>query len=211
MSAVYWLLSFACVVTIIFGKNVHELMNARFPFYILEDPSLIQVILGAFAGIFATKAADSTRDIRRILKISEIQDLLKRADEASAEAEQQQERRRNIVRLVQVEAEAEFARDMIMNHRQQLAYHWNQILKLESLIEDSEESVEDRELRNLVRSYIVKSRYVEYLGRDFLRGIPFFGPILHYFLAPIWDEFYYRNVRKINRLLRTRSSRNSLK
>ena len=201
MRGLLWSLCILSVAGIFYADDIHAfLLTAKY--YQLPDKSIIQVILAVAAGIFATKASDSSREIKALLKIDKIDRLLGEAQSAEETAKTQKERLNQIEKLLTSETEAEFARDMIIRHREQLEYHWQEILKLESLIVENAESLEDTELKNRVRAYLIKSRYIDYMGRGFLRSIPFIGSILHMIFGPIWDEYYYRNMQKINTMLR---------
>lgn len=201
MRVLLWSLCILSIVGIFYADEIHAFLST-IKYYQLSDKAIIQIILGVAAGIFATKASDSSREIKALLKIDKIEKLLGEAQTAEQTAKTQSERLKQIEKLLTSETEAEFARDMIIRHREQLGYHWREILKLESLIEDkSESSQEDIELKNRVRAYLIKSRYVDYMGRGFLRSIPVFGSILYMLLGPIWDEYYYRNMHKINKML----------
>nr|VFJ43178.1 MAG: hypothetical protein BECKFW1821A_GA0114235_100313 [Candidatus Kentron sp. FW] len=201
MKFLFWLLCGLSVVGLFYASDIHTfLLGAQF--YNLSDPSIIQIILGALAGIFATKASDSSREIKALLKIDKINDLLGEAETAESQAKTQREQLKKIEKLLASETEAEFARDMISRHRGQLEYHWSEILKLESLLDYEKESPEETKLRKRVRGYLIKSRYIEYMGRGFLRNIPLFGSVLHILIGPIWDEWYYRNLHRINKKFR---------
>nr|VFK56031.1 MAG: hypothetical protein BECKTUN1418D_GA0071000_10407 [Candidatus Kentron sp. TUN] len=178
----------------------------KFSFTDLSDPTIIQIILGVLAGVFATKASDPSREIKALLKIDKINDFLGEAETAENQAQAQKNRLRQIEKLLTSETEAEFARNMISRHREQVEYHWSEILKLESRLDEEKESPEDAELRRRVRGYLVKSRYIDYMGRGFLRSIPVFGSILHVLFGPIWDEWYYRNIHRINKKFRATAS-----
>ena len=191
-----------CLVGTFYGEVIHNFLN-QWKYYTLENESIIQIILSVGAGIFATKASDSSREIKALLKIDKIESLLGEAKNAEVKAQDQADKLEKIEKLLKSETEAEFARDMITRHREQLEYHWQEILKLETLIVDNAVSSQnDEELKNRVRAYLIKSRYIDYMGRGFLRSIPLIGTFLHMLFGPVWDEYYYRNMHKINKMLR---------
>ena len=202
MRGLLWGLCILSVVGIFYANDIHTFLLTT-KFYQFSDKSIMQIILAVAAGIFATKASDSSREIKSLLKIDKIDVLLGEAQSAEKTARTQKERLSQIEKLLTSETEAEFARDMIIRHREQLEYHWQELLKLEILIvENADSSPEDADLKDRVRAYLIKSRYIDYMGRGFLRSIPFVGSILHMIFGPIWDEYYYRNMHKINKMLR---------
>ena len=202
MRTLLWLLCLLCLIGTFYGDVLHYHLNT-WEYYTFENESIIQIILSVGAGIFATKASDSSREIKALLKIDKIEELLGEAKNAEEKAQTQTDRLNQIEQLLKSETEAEFARDMITRHREQLEYHWQEILKLESLIVDnSTNSKSDEELKTRVRAYLIKSRYIDYMGRGFLRSIPLIGSFLHMIFGPVWDEYYYRNMHKINKMLR---------
>ena len=58
----------------------------------------------------------------------------------------------------------------------------------------------DPVVRVQIRNYILKSKYVDYVGRGMLRNIPLIGGILDFLLGPLWDTYYSRNVEKFEKL-----------
>ena len=69
-------------------------------YYQLESKSLIEIILSVSAGIFATKASDSSHEIKSLLKISKIDDLISKAETAEERVKLQQEKLDNIEYLL---------------------------------------------------------------------------------------------------------------
>lgn len=201
MRSLLWLLCSVSVLGVFFVRPLNEALSGT-RLNGLVDTTIVQVVLAALAGIFATKASDSSRELRALLKVSTIEDLLGQAQKAKSLAHEQKTKLIKLNTLIKSETQAEFAREMIRRHRVQLDYHWSEILKLETLLGDGIESSEETELRNRVRAYLIKSRYIDYMGRGFLRSIPIIGSLLHMLFGPFWDEWYYRNLHKINRRFR---------
>jgi hypothetical protein len=176
-------------------------LSSSFSFYSFENPALIQVVLAVLAGIFATKAADSSRELRKLFKVKDIQELLQRADAAAVKSEEEAKRLKNVVKLVGYEVEQQFSREMLINHRKQLSYHWEQILKLESVLEKEDTSEDlDPRIKQIIHNYIIKTQYLEYMGKGFLHNIPFFGRFLDYLLGPLWNAYYLKNLPRFNRM-----------
>ncbi len=209
MKLTLWILCLLSIFGIINSENVFLYFNSL-GYYQLESKSLIEIVLSVSAGIFATKASDSSHEIKSLLKISKIDDLIGKAETAEERVKLQQEKLDNIEYLLKSEVESEFAKDMILRHKEQLEYHWREILKLETLIENVSTSSSDIELRDNVRKYLIKSRYIDYMGRNFLQNIPIIGGLIHILFGPLWDELYYRNMHKINKLFKS-SAKDELK
>ncbi|MBN1569253.1 MAG: hypothetical protein JXA73_15500 [Acidobacteria bacterium] len=203
MRITYWLLAIIFLVGVWFSENLHLFFLAHISVYKMNNANLIQVTLAILAGFFATKAADSSREIKRLLKVTEIDALLNKADEASSKSQQEQERYHNLATLVRSESKLQFARDMIINHKEQLEYHWQQILALESILEKEEiDAGIDPKVRNIIQNYIIKTRYLQYMGRNFLRNVPLIGGLLDYLFSPLWDQYYMRNLSKFQKVAR---------
>jgi len=158
------------------------------------------VIFSVLAGIFATKAADSSRELKELMKVREINNLINQANKES-------ERLHNLKRLVDYEVEQQFARDMLLNHRQQLIQHWEEIQRFESLLvkEDEQDNLDPR-IRELIRGYILRSKYLDEIGEQFLDSLPIVGWILKPTLGPLWKDYYTRNMGKINKMILTRQN-----
>ena len=188
MRLVLWALSILSLAGIWYSSEVHLYLMQNISFYSVQSPSLIQVVLAVAAGIFATKAADSSRELRQLLKVKDIQDLLQKADAAAAKSKEESKRLKNVVKLVGYEVEQQFAREMLINHRKQLSYHWEQILKLESVFakEDTSEDL-DPKIKQLIHNYIIKTQYLEYMGKGFFRNIPIVGSLLDYCVKDFRD------------------------
>ena len=203
MRIVFWLLSILSLVGVWYSTEIHLYIQSTFSFYSIQNPSLIQVLLAVLAGIFATKASDSSHELKKLLKVSDIQILLQKADTAASRSKQEQERLDNLVNLVQYEVEQQFAREMLINHRRQMLYHWEQTVKLEAIF-DKEEKTDgiDPKIRQQIKNYVLRTQYIEYMGKGFLRGIPVFGRLLDYLIGPLWNAYYLRNIHKFNKFLR---------
>lgn len=190
-----WILCIASVVAVIFGNNIHDYLLLNVTFYNFENANIVQIVFSVLAGIFATKATDSSRELRELLKIRDIDELVSKANE-------EDERLRNLKQLVDHEVQQQFARDMLLNHRQQLAQHWNQILRFEALLDEEDGDVTDARVRELIRNYLVRSEYLDDIGTDFLRSIPMLGVLLEPALGPLWRNYYRENRVRINRILK---------
>lgn len=196
---------FSCVVSLFvvwYSNEIHLFFSSNFSFYHLENHQLIQVVFSVIAGIFATKASDSSNELKKLLKVKDIQELLGKAEKAANQSEEEKKRLKNIVELVATEVEQQFAREMLINHRKQLTYHWEQILILESVIGKEEDEAQiDSKVRKIIQQYIVRTQYVEYMGKGFLRNIPFFGQLLDYIFGPVWNAYYLKNIYRFNKLI----------
>ncbi len=201
MRLLLWALSILSLVGIWYSSGIHLYLSTNSSFYKVQSPALIQVVLAVLAGILATKAADSSRELRKLLKVKDIQDLLQKADAAAAKSEEEDKRLKNVVKLVGYEVEQQFAREMLINHRKQLAYHWEQILKLEAVFakEDTSEGL-DPQVKHLIHNYIIKTQYLAYMGKGFLRNIPMIGGFLDYLLGPLWNAYYLKNLPRFNKM-----------
>lgn len=205
-----WALSVLSLVGIWYSNTIHLYFTNTISLYTIQNPALIQVVLAVLAGIFATKAADSSRELKKLFKVKDIQDLLKKADDAAAKSEEEARRLKNVVRLVGYEVEQQFAREMLINHRKQLSYHWEQILKLESIFEKSDTSEDlDPKIKQLIQSYIIKTQYLEYMGKGFLRNIPIIGRFLNYLFGPLWNAYYLKNLPRFNKMAKKQDAPNS--
>jgi hypothetical protein len=93
---------------------------------------------------------------------------------------------------------------MLLNHRQQLIQHWEEIQRFESLlVKDDEQDNLDPRIRELIRGYVLKSKYLDEIGDQFLKSLPMAGWILQPILGPLWKEYYTRNIGKINKIILT--------
>ena len=200
MRIFYWLLSILSVAALWFADEIHLWVRAFLPIYTAPNANLLQVVLGILAGIFATKAADSSQELRRLLKVPEIETLISKADEAASRREEEEERYRKLVQAVKSEAQQQYARDMISVHREQLLLHWSEIQKFQVMLDN--EVPLDPEVSKHILQFIVRTNYVSGFGRQFLREIPILGGILQYLFGPLWDVFYARNIGRINRAFR---------
>lgn len=171
----------------------------KLAFYHFQNANLLQAILGIFAGICATKAADSSQELKRLLKVPELQNLLSKADEAASRRQQEEARYHNLVESVRFEAQQQYARDMLRVHREQLLIHWTEIQNLQTMLA-TEESL-DPEIRKHILNFIVRTNYIGSTGRNFLQQIPIIGGFLHFLFGPIWEVLYTRNIGRINRSL----------
>jgi hypothetical protein len=201
MRAIYWLISLLCVAGLWFSQNLHVWLLQNLAIYRLSSPSLLQATLGIIAGLAATKAADSSRELRRLMSVAEIETLLKKADSARSEKDREEERRRNIVSLVKHETQQQYARDMLTLHREQLMEHWRAVQQLQAMLDEPPPELDlDPKVKRHIQEFIVRTKYIDYMGRDFLRQIPFLGGFLHYLLGPLWESYYMANIAKVNRL-----------
>ena len=71
MRLLLWSLCVLSVVGIFYADEIHVVLS-NIKYYQFSDKSIIQVILAVAAGIFATKASDSSREIKALLKIDKI-------------------------------------------------------------------------------------------------------------------------------------------
>lgn len=201
MRMLLWALCLASLVGVWYASNMHSFFVEKFTFYNLQDYQLIQIVLSVLAGIFATKASDSSSELKELLKVKDIQYLLKKVNDAANQSEEEKNRLNNLVRLVGFEVEQQFAREMLINHRRQLTFHWEQTLKLESILE-KEETVDqiDPKVKNIIQQYIIRTQYIEYMGKGFLLNIPFVGRFLDYIFGPVWNAYYLNNLHKFNKI-----------
>jgi len=195
----YWGLSLVSVVGVWYSDAIHKMFTENLAFYTMTNSNLIQVVLAVLAGIFATKASDSARELKKLMSVAEIDGLLKKADEANNNAQKQQQKYEQLSKLVKAETEKQFARSMLENHRRQLIRHWSEISAIEALLADDSETTEiDPETKKHIQSYILRTKYIEYIGRNFLQNIPFFGGLLNFMFGPLWEELYVRATLKMN-------------
>ncbi|MDQ1354857.1 MAG: hypothetical protein QG657_5166 [Acidobacteriota bacterium] len=205
-----WALSILSLMGIWYSSEVHLYLSNNVSFYSIKSAALIQVVLAVLAGVFATKAADSSRELRKLFKVKDIQELLQKADDAAAKSMEEANRLKNIVKLVGYEVEQQFARDMLINHRKQLSFHWEQILKLEAVFkkEDTSKGL-DPEVKKLIQNYIIKTQYLEYMGKGFLRNIPILGGLFDYLFGPLWNAYYLKNLPRFNKIAKKQKASNN--
>ncbi|CAM4288650.1 hypothetical protein [Zobellia nedashkovskayae] len=189
---ILWVLTIASLIGIYFSSEIHTYLKTILSFYSFKDANLLQVILAVIAGVFATKATDSSSQLKRLMKVPEINEILAKADTA-------QERYEKLEQLIKDETKRQFARDMLVNHRKQLINHWEQITEMERVLSENLDTEFDPRVRNLIRNYILKTKYVDYAGRGLLGNIPIFGGILDLLLGPLWDTYYSRNLEKFEK------------
>ena len=58
-----------------------------------------------------------------------------------------------------------------------------------------------QKIKEVIQEYIVRTQYLEYMGKGFIKNIPFFGPILNYVFGPNWNSYYLQNMSKFNKFL----------
>jgi hypothetical protein len=202
MRAILWLLCGASIVGVFYSNNLHGYLAHAVPFYSLKDPQVIQVIFAILAGVFATKASDSSHELKKLLKVKDIQDLLTKADAAESESAKERARLQKLVDLVAYEVEQQFAREMLINHRRQLISHWEQVRKLEGILEKEESADQiDPRVKEIIQEHIIRTQYIEYMGKGFLRNVPFVGGFLDYFFGPVWNAYYLKNMPAFNKLI----------
>ena len=51
-------------------------------------------------------------------------------------------------------------------------------------------------VRKHIRNYILKSKYIDYAGKNALSNIPIIGGLLSILFGPLWDTYYSRNIEK---------------
>ena len=201
MRLVLWAMSILSLIGIWYSSEIHFYLSKNVSFYSIQSPALIQVVLAVLAGIFATKAADSSRELRKLLRVKDIQELMQKADAAVTKSEEEAKRLKKVVKIVGYEVEQQFAREMLINHRKQLSYHWEQILKLESVFKKEETSEDlDPKVKQLIHNYIIKTQYLEYMGKGFLRNIPVLGGLFDYLFGPLWNAYYLKNLPRFNKM-----------
>jgi hypothetical protein len=103
MNYFFWILCIGSVIAIFYSDQIHQYLLENLKIYSLNSPSLIQIIFSVLAGIFATKAADSSRELKELMKVREINTLINKANKES-------KRLRNLKQLVDYEVEQQFAR-----------------------------------------------------------------------------------------------------
>ena len=62
--------------------NYSNLLNTNISFYNFQNENLLQVLLAVIAGVFATKATDSSTQLKRLMKVPEINEMIAKADSA---------------------------------------------------------------------------------------------------------------------------------
>lgn len=189
---ILWALSIGSLVGIYFSSEINNYLKTNLSFYNFEDANLLQVILAVVAGVFATKATDSSTQLKRLMKVPEINEMIAKADSS-------QERYEKLEELIKNETKIQFARDMLVNHRKQLINHWEQITELERVLSEKLDTEFDPRVRNQIRNYILKTKLIDYAGRGVFRKIPIIGGILDFLLGPLWDTYYSRNLEKFEK------------
>lgn len=192
MRIILWLLTLISLVGVYFANDIHTFLIDKIPLYSAEDSNILQVILAVIAGIIATKASDSSRELKKLMKVPEINEIIQKAETA-------QERFDKLEELIKDETTKQFARDMLVNHRTQLMYHWEQIVVMERILSENLDNDFDPKVKGHIRNYILKSRYLDYMGSRALKTIPVFGSFLDFLFGPIWDTYYRRNVEKFEK------------
>lgn len=192
MRILYWTLALLCIVGLYFSTDLHIWLKSIFSIYKLADPNLLQVILAVIAGVLATKASDSSSELKKLMKIPELKEIIEKAETS-------EERYKNLEKVIAEETKRQFTRDMLINHRKQLISHWEQIITLERLLEENPDTDFDPVIRKHIRNYILKSKYIDYAGKNALSNIPIIGGLLSLLLGPIWDTYYSRNIEKIEK------------
>ncbi|WP_422091610.1 hypothetical protein [Tenacibaculum ovolyticum] len=186
---ILWILTITSLIGIYFSSEINAYLNTNLSFYNFQDANLLQVILAVIAGVFATKATDSSTQLKRLMKVPEINEMIAKADSA-------QERYEKLEELIKDETKRQFARDMLVNHRKQLVNHWEQITEMERVLSENLDTEFDPKVRKQIRNYILKTKYIDYVGRGVLRSIPLVGGMLDFLLGPLWDTYYSRNLEK---------------
>ncbi len=184
-----WILALFCIVGLYYSTDIHLWLKTDFSVYKIADPNLLQVILAAMAGVLATKASDSSTELRRLMKVPELTEILEKAETSEG-------RLKKLEKLIAEETKRQFTRDMLINHRKQLISHWEQIITLERLLSENLDADFDPVVRKHIKNYILKSNYIDYLGRNALYNIPIIGGLLNLFLGPMWNAYYSRNIEK---------------
>ncbi|CAL2088159.1 hypothetical protein [Tenacibaculum sp. 190524A05c] len=196
---ILWALTIASLIGIYFSSQINTYLNTNLSFYNFEDANLLQVILAVVAGVFATKATDSSTQLKRLMKVPEINEMIAKADSA-------QERYEKLEELIKDETKRQFARDMLVNHRKQLINHWEQITEMERVLSENLDTEFDPKVRKQIRNYILKTKYIDYVGRGVLGNIPLIGGMLDFLLGPLWDTYYSRNLEKFEKTKRKDNS-----
>lgn len=189
---ILWSLTIILLVGIYFSSDINLILNTNLSFYNFKDPNLLQVILAVVTGVFATKAADSSSQLKKLMKVPEIHEMIEKATSA-------QERYEKLEELIKDETKRQFARDMLVNHRKQLINHWEQITEMERVLSENLDTEFDPKVRKQIRNYILKTKYIDYVGRGVLKSIPIAGGILDFLLGPLWDTYYSRNLEKFEK------------
>ena len=137
------------------------------------------------------------------MDVPEINNLLSKVDSAKTKREEEEKRYQNLVAVVRKEAQQQYARDMLIMHRERLLEHWTEIQSLQAMLEsEAAEDQLDPATHRHIMEFIIQTRFVGYMGRGFLRGIPFVGGMLDYLFGPIWEVYYSKNVNRLTKLLR---------
>lgn len=189
---ILWILTITSLVGIYFSSEFNSYLNNNLSFYNFQNENLLQVLLAVLAGVFATKATDSSTQLKRLMKVPEINEMIAKADSA-------QERYEKLEELIKDETKRQFARDILVNHRKQLVNHWEQITEMERVLAENLDTEFDPKVRKQIRNYILKTKYIDYAGRGVLRSIPLVGGILDFLLGPLWDTYYSRNLEKFEK------------
>jgi len=158
----------------------------------VTEPNILQIILSVLAGIFATKASDSSSELKKLMKVPQLKEIIEKAETS-------EERIKNLEKLIAEETKRQFTRDMLINHRKQLITHWEQIVTLERLLSETPDTDFDPIVRKHIRNYILKSKYIDYVGKNALDNIPIIGGLLNLIFGPIWETYYSRNIEKIEK------------
>lgn len=193
MRLLLWTFTIISLVGIYFSSEIHIYLSSHLAYYNFKDPNLLQVLLAVVAGVFATKATDSSRELKKLMKVPEINEII-------AKAETAQDTFEKLEKLIKDETTKQFARDMLVNHRKQLINHWESIVAMERVLSENLDTDFDPVVRVQIRNYILKSKYIDYVGRGMLRNIPLIGGMLDFLLGPLWDTYYSRNVEKFEKM-----------
>ena len=181
-----------CIVGLCFSVDLHLWIKSVFSLYKVTEPNILQIILSVLAGIFATKASDSSSELKKLMKVPQLKEIIEKAETS-------EERIKNLEKLIAEETKRQFTRDMLINHRKQLITHWEQIVTLERLLSETPDTDFDPILRKHIRNYILKSKYIDYVGKNALDNIPIIGGLLNLIFGPIWETYYSRNIEKIEK------------
>jgi len=60
--------------------------------------------------------------------------------------------------------------------------HWEQITEMERLLSENLDTEFDPKVRKQIRNYILKTKYIDYVGRGMLSDMPLIGGILNFLL-----------------------------
>jgi hypothetical protein len=204
-------MSITSLIGVWYSFDIHMFLQSKFHFYTFQNDNLVQIILAALAGIFATKASDSSSELKKLMNVTQIDDLIQKVDNVSGEVDKQQAKYKNISQLVKNETEKQFARSMLVNHKKQLIHHWSEIRSIEALLSDQAEIENiDPEVRKHIENYILRSKYIDYIGRNFLQTIPIFGSFLNFLFGPLWEDVYLRVTHRLNNRKTKKNNGNGL-